>query len=254
MTKPNGYILWRGASLIDGAPVVAIVTGCAGSSSNRKTGAMLQTWILRADVSPVDAVRTGADYSICGNCPERGDGHGKARACYVNVGQAPLGIWRAYRRGSYDHAPIALSAIGSGRAVRVGSYGDPAAVPMAVWQALISRASMSTGYTHQWKTAPALAALCMASASSLQDAEQARALGFRVFRIRRADDPLMARESVCPASTESAVDDITCSKCGACNGASSGRRGSSSALPPAGTSTNATASVRDSCSPSRARR
>jgi hypothetical protein len=42
MTKPNGAILYRGPSLLDGAPIVAIVTGLASTSANAKTGAMLQ--------------------------------------------------------------------------------------------------------------------------------------------------------------------------------------------------------------------
>jgi hypothetical protein len=225
MTAPNGYIIWSGASLIDGAPIVAIATGCnPRGSANRKTGAMIQTWILRADVSPVDAIKTGADVSICGDCLERGE-LGKRRSCYVNVGQAPLAVWRAYRRGSYSIAPD-VAAIGSGRAVRIGSYGDPCAVPVTVWRALVSGASLSTGYTHGWRYSPELAALCMASSSSLQDAESARAQGFRVFRIRRADEPLMPRESVCPASAESKASGITCADCGACNGNATSRRGS----------------------------
>jgi hypothetical protein len=39
----GGVELWRGASVIDGSPIVYIATL---SSSNRKTGNMIQTWIL----------------------------------------------------------------------------------------------------------------------------------------------------------------------------------------------------------------
>jgi hypothetical protein len=52
--RVNGLVLWRGASLLDGAPIVAIVTGLAAGSSNRKTGDMLQTWILREDMAPTE--------------------------------------------------------------------------------------------------------------------------------------------------------------------------------------------------------
>ena len=51
----NGVILYEGPSLLDGEPIVAILTGLRSSSCNRKTGAMLQTWIMRADVSPAEA-------------------------------------------------------------------------------------------------------------------------------------------------------------------------------------------------------
>ena len=68
----NGYILWEGASLIDGAPIVVIATGFASRSTNRKTGGMVQTYILRRDIDPVSAVQSGDDASICGDCPHRG--------------------------------------------------------------------------------------------------------------------------------------------------------------------------------------
>ena len=42
MKRPNGFILWRGASLLDGAPIVVIGIRKSG---NRKTGRMLQTYI-----------------------------------------------------------------------------------------------------------------------------------------------------------------------------------------------------------------
>ena len=47
MAKETGAVIWRGASRWDGAPLVVIVTW---ESSNKKTGNMAQTWILRADV------------------------------------------------------------------------------------------------------------------------------------------------------------------------------------------------------------
>ena len=72
MSKPNGAILYEGPSALDGAPIVVIVTGLARKSTNAKTGALLQTWILRSDMHPIDAVRSGADSSICGDCRHRG--------------------------------------------------------------------------------------------------------------------------------------------------------------------------------------
>ena len=50
----HAHVLYEGPSLLDGEPIVAILTGLRSSSGNRKTGAMLQTWILRADVSPAE--------------------------------------------------------------------------------------------------------------------------------------------------------------------------------------------------------
>ena len=57
--------------MLNRAPIVAILTGLRSPSANRKTGAMAQLWILSADESPVDASQSGADASVCGDCPLR---------------------------------------------------------------------------------------------------------------------------------------------------------------------------------------
>lgn len=225
---PNGAVLWRGPSLLDGAPIVVIATGLNQASSNRKTGGMVQTYILREDIEPTAAVKTGADVSICGDCPHRGDGTGKGRTCYVNVGQGPLGVWRAYKRGVYLNAHGDRGAIvecGVLKLVRLGTYGDPAAVPAHIWEALTHGAVGHTGYTHQWRRAPALRTLCMASADSESDAREAQAAGWRTFRVAMpCDNPRLESEAVCPASAE-AGKKLTCAQCMACAGAN-GRRGS----------------------------
>lgn len=206
-------ILWEGKSLLDGAPIVAIATF---SSRNAKTGDMVQTWILRADMSPTDALASGDDASICGDCMHRPANGG---SCYVKVWQAPRSVWSAYSRGRYSPAPD-LAAVGAGRMVRLGSYGDPAAVPAHVWRALTSQAAGVTGYTHQWRRAPELQSLCMASADSPEEAAIARAMGWRTFRVRAPGEELMAREFVCPASKEAGYK-TDCASCKACGGTSS---------------------------------
>jgi hypothetical protein len=75
-------------------------------------------------------------------------------------------VWRTYhrvplangkQRSGYPEArQDELSAIFAGRLVRLGSYGDPAAVPVWVWQAVMKQADGGTGYTHQWKDAAPL--------------------------------------------------------------------------------------------------
>ena len=119
LTRSQGAIVWQGPSPIDGAPLVAVATGLRRPSENRKTGPMVQVWILRADLAPSDAVESGADASVCGDCPLRGLGF-KARACYVNVGQAPQSVWRAYKRGVY---PVATPARAALRYQRSASFG-----------------------------------------------------------------------------------------------------------------------------------
>lgn len=250
--KPNGVILWRGSSLLDGAPIVAIAVGLATGSTNRKTGAMLQTYILRSDIDPVAAVRTGADASICGNCRHRGElvvamggVRNVRRTCYVQVAQGPLGVYKAFKRGLYPAAReysdalrasygvppgtdrASLEIIGRGKQVRIGTYGDPAAAPLTVWQWLIESAAGHTAYTHQWRRAePGLQSICMASVDSFAEALEAQAAGWRTFRVGMpCDDGMhLAREVLCPASKE-AGRKLTCAQCLACCG-NDGRRGS----------------------------
>ena len=71
--QPNGYVIYDGPSAWDGKRIVVIVTGIRSKSANRKTGGMVQTYIIRPDVSPLAAVyESEADASICGDCPHRG--------------------------------------------------------------------------------------------------------------------------------------------------------------------------------------
>ena len=63
-------IIYKGPSLLDGQPIVVIATY---SNRNTKTGRVVQTYIIRADMDPRDASKTGADYSICGDCVMRGE-------------------------------------------------------------------------------------------------------------------------------------------------------------------------------------
>src|SRR4051812_10734009 len=100
-TMSNGVVIYRGASEIDGSPIMAIATGMQSKSVNPKLGPrMVQTWIIRADISPIEAVVTGEDFSICGNCTLRGAVNGRKvvnRTCYVPVYFAPLTIWKCYQ-------------------------------------------------------------------------------------------------------------------------------------------------------------
>lgn len=223
----NGYVIYRGPSELDGKPIVVIATGLASSSRNTKTGAMVQTWIMREDINPVDACHTGDDASVCGDCRHRGvivDGKNIDRSCYVLAFQAPRNVWESYHRGLY---PVArdVAALLAGRFLRVGSYGDPAAVPLDIWRNATSRAAGWNGYSHQWKTAPqALANFCMASADTPSEAIQAQARGYRTFRVAAPGDAFLAgREISCPASKE-AGQKTNCAACRACGGTSAKAR------------------------------
>lgn len=223
--KPTGAVIYRGPSLIDGQPIVVVAIH---KSRNEKTGNMVQTYIMREDVAPLAALKTGEDSSVCGNCKHRPILGG---ACYVNVGQGVRAVWDAYKRGRYPGADY-FREIGRGRMVRLGTYGDPAAVPYWVWQSLTSEAEGVTGYTHQWNNKALgdfhlerIRLLCMASADTPEEKAQANAQGWRTFRVRLAEESLTTKEVACPAAKESGYK-LTCAQCKACNGTSSTRTAS----------------------------
>ena len=226
--KPKNAIIYKGASLIDGAEIVcvAIVT-----SGNTKTGNMIQTHILRADMNPLEASKTGADFAICGNCKHRGTAttdstrkQAQGRTCYVNLGQGPTQVFKAYSAGKYSTAtPEQVQAIGAGRMVRLGTYGDPAAVPASVWDALLKDSAGHTGYTHQHDKSPDYSRM-MHSADTAAEALQAHSAGRRTFRVipvktyqEQGAGALLKTEILCPASKE-AGQRVTCEKCKLCEG------------------------------------
>jgi hypothetical protein len=54
---PSGFVVYRGPSQIDGQPIVAVAIM---SSNNDKTDDMPQVFIIRADIPPLVALKTGA--------------------------------------------------------------------------------------------------------------------------------------------------------------------------------------------------
>jgi len=223
----NGVILYEGPSTLDGEPIVVIATGLRTGSTNAKTGEMVQTYIMRSDMPPIDAVRAGADASICGGCPHRGDGTGAGRSCYVTLLHGPRAVYAAYKRGSYPQASGRLSDIFKDRMVRLGTYGDPMAVRSNLWRLVLGQAAGWTGYTHQWRLQGRDAEwpkFVMASVDTEQEMRDAHALGFRTFRVTpNAHENIKGLEIVCPASEE-AGKRTTCEQCRACMGTSAKAR------------------------------
>ena len=225
MPKILGYIAYEGPSEIDGAPIVVIINKIDTDSKNDKTGAIVQSFIIRSDVDPVQALQTGDDVSICGQCEHRpvlARKSGKAQ-CYVKVAKSVLSVYNAYRRGRYIKADAAtIAAALQGKIVRIGTYGDPAAAPVRIWTQITRYAFGRRGYTHQWDMAgfdvDAWAPLVMASADNIDQAAKANLLGMRVFRVSQGID-VQPGEASCPASAE-AGRRSTCAKCTLCAGTS----------------------------------
>ena len=67
----NTIKIYDGPSRLDGARIIVLMTGLRSASKNTKTGAMLQTWVMRYDAAPHEAQKTGDDASVCGRCPLR---------------------------------------------------------------------------------------------------------------------------------------------------------------------------------------
>lgn len=214
MKSPAGYVIYRGPSALGDGDIVVIA--CAlERSRNSKTGHMVQTYILRADMHPVEAVKTGADDAICGGCKHRGV-LGVGRSCYVTLAHGPSHVWRSLQRGVYPDAdPAAVGLLLAGKAIRLGTYGDPAAAPIEVWQDLIRYAAAWTGYSHAWQKLGAdWREMLMASADTLEEAWAAQDMGWRTFRVGVG---AIYGEVRCPASAE-AGKKTTCAECRACMG------------------------------------
>lgn len=243
----NSAVLWQGKSELDGAPIalIAIV-----NSSNRKTGGMLQTYIIRSDIAPIEANRIGADFSICGDCHLRGkadpakeSGLALERGCYVNLGQGATIVYKTFDKSGYPVLALEFSEpfgvlgyssllahYGANQNIRCGTYGDPLAVPYWVWKALLSKARNWTGYTHQFKTLSTVGEkltasnFCMISADTLTEAQKHWREGRRTFRTvinTAAIDP--ANEIICPATKEGG-EKTTCEFCNLCKGSTIGAK------------------------------
>ena len=219
----SGLVLYEGPSALDRSPIVAIANRLTRNSTNEKTGDLIQTFIIRSDMDPVLATQNGKDAAICGDCKHRKAAKG---SCYVNVGRSVKSVWGAYEKNRYarphvDYDPRILPHLFKFKKVRVGTYGDPAAVPYQIWRAVTIHAAAVNGYSHQWRADKFqnLKSICMASVDNEKEQQEAAALGWRTFRIKAAETPLLSYEIPCPASAE-AGKKTTCSDCRACGGLS----------------------------------
>jgi hypothetical protein len=216
----KSVIVWKGPSEFDGSPIALVIKYPTKGKGNSKTGNICQTYILPAGEHVVDALHAGRDVSVCWHCPHRGDGTGKGRTCYVSLATGLNVVSRNLMAEKYLRATPEGAARGIlGKQLRMGTYGDPAAVPESVWAVLAASATRVLGYTHQWRR-PQFAYLsrwCMASADTESDVATANAAGWRTFRVAQVGSPTLSGEVVCPASKE-AGEKVQCDRCGLCQG------------------------------------
>ena len=213
----TGVVFYVGPSMLDGQLIVGIMIF---DSDNEKTGHMAQIIYLLVDVSPTEAIKSGADTAICGPCPHRGT------TCYVMVFQSPLSIWRAYHRGNYPVVSleecceiIRLRKLD----VRFGSYGDSASVPVHITLAQAEAANTITGYTHQWMRKdfdPALLDVLMASVDNKKQIKHVeRATGRKDARTYRVTSDLSDIDTGIEEACPHYATGIQCKACGLCDGA-----------------------------------
>ena len=206
-------IVYEGPSQLNGKPIVAILTNINNPSVNTKTGDMAQLTIMPKGIKHSDAVKTGEYDAVCGDCnrrPSTAKANG-LKPCYVNP-RAPNSIHRAYERGSYNTGTVTQL----NKPLRLGMWGDPAAIPYDIVKGLADSTSKHTGYTHRWREFPEFNSICMASVDTEAQRLEAKALGFRCYRVRDEGAPLMEGEIDCPESDKSR--NIQCADCGLCAG------------------------------------
>lgn len=213
----SGWIIYHGPSRINGEQIVVVITM---DSLNRKTGNMAQVWVLPADMSPTNALISGNDSAVCGECSLR---QNKGGYCYVTIPKAPQKIWEAWKNSAYPNLTCVndlryFHQLFADKFIRLGAYGDPYAMPISVLNELTKVCKKWTCYTHQWKEEPAseMQCLSMASVDNATEYDQATENGWRTFRVIGEHEHLKPGEIMCLESTHG----ITCKDCLLCNGGS----------------------------------
>lgn len=174
---------------------------------------MATVWFLKSDVNPVDAYKEGSDATTCGDCKFKWSDGG---SCYVLLHQAPLNIYKAYKRGRYP--TIDSFERLRGLSIRIGGYGDPNTVPTYIIDKIVEVSRNHTSYTHAWRTSPELISSSMASVDSLDEYVEAKKQGFRTFRVTENPEFLFKNEIICPNTTNGTL----CYSCNLCSGAKEG--------------------------------
>lgn len=218
----SSLIFYQGPSVLDGSEIIGVLSGLDGTSSNKKTGNVVQSWILSAEQDPIKAAATGKDAAVCGDCELR---HHKKGACYVVLLHGPQNIYHSAKSGNIpklqdltSQERQKLSRMLRKRPIRLGSYGDPAAVPAAAWDPILKYPPNHTGFTHQWQNAAAawLKGRVMASVETRSAAAAAQAAGWKTSRTSitgKAD----RNETICLNKTVAAFQ---CDECHLCDGKS----------------------------------
>jgi hypothetical protein len=151
--------------------------------------------------------------------------NGLKRTCYVNLGHGPTAVFSGLMRGIYPSLNPALLSKLRGRMLRLGTYGDPAAIPQSAWEPLLNAGiSGYTGYTHQWqnKLGNVWIGRLMASVDNATERLKAWKCGWKTFTVLNTSETHTdAKSATCPSSKEyeqKIGKKIQCADCKLCNG------------------------------------
>jgi hypothetical protein len=182
-------------------------------SGNRKTGDMIQTYMLDKERLISEPKTFGAK---CEACP-------MLKKCYVSRDKLSVrkAIVKLTKGESTSYAFATLDDVLpllSGRLIRLGTYGDPSAIPLDDLARICDAAKGHTGYTHFWREIDAdYSAYLMASCETLSDELLANGLGYRAFRVL-LDDQETHETSAKSVQCLNASVNLTCAECLLCSG------------------------------------
>ena len=221
----TGVVVGIGPS--DLVPDIEIASIALFSSSNSKTGDVVQTYHIPTQTHPIDATQNGQDVAVCGDCPLKPSNDD---VCYVRLGHGPSSVYKTFKNDRYPHIKdlpkheqrAVVQRFKNARKLRLGAWGEPSSdIKSSLYLAgLAGKNTLS--YTHQWRTNPALKPFTMASVDTKADYLEAKAEGWRTYRHtpNLADDKNQIQlerfenEILCPFVSKK----IQCADCGLCNG------------------------------------
>ena len=211
----DSIVIYKGISLLDNeTPIMVVMSGYNKDSKNEKTGPLVQLYILPIDILPKDAYTSGSK-SVCGDCKYNAN-----NGCYVRWSHLK-GLWNSARSQSPVSMRLSKELI-KGLRVRVGAAGDPAAIPFAFWDTLLSSCENHTGYTHQWikPEYQNLSKLFVASTDSKDETRRANDKGWSTFEVIDNEEP-SASSILCLATDPTKQKNglpFNCASCMGCNG------------------------------------
>ena len=197
-----------------------IATVAVFNSANAKTGNVVQVYFIPVAEHPIDAIDSGLDTAVCGDCPLKPSND---NVCYVRKYHGPAKVWTTFHNNRYPHykdlskadQDKVLSILAS-KPIRLGAWGDPAADVESSKRLAEIGGRNTLAYTHQWKLFPELKPFAMASVDSAEEYIEAKQAGWRTYR--HMPDWLLSSKSknerLCPNSSHA----TKCLDCKLCNG------------------------------------